>query len=362
MSNIDLKRDCGAKGNDEANDTAALDALLTRCAETGEDGWVPAGRYRIDPLSHVLRADVRVRCSPQARFLYARPGQKRSLLTLRSNRRWGFEWFGGAFDPQGGTYENAKASNTGLSFIGVSRFLVDGTMFDGGSHWSAQSTDSGISFNNCGWGQILRCHFSGFADIGIYAGGGANAESEEDDGEGAYIQACRFDGCMVAASNKRRGNALHLTGNRVYRGRYGFLTQQVTGLPAGQRNHVIGNEFVDVTVAAVGLRQCEGAIVAENRIVDFGFEGGRLVNSQPMAVRLEGSRKCVVTANVIDQIVNPRHDATVGVLCADFTFEDRKYKSGENLITGNIISKDIGKPWLDVGSDASVYRSNFTAA
>lgn len=345
---IDFKSYTGANGDDLANDTDELVGFLTKCSKSGDEGWVPPGRYLIDPVSYTLQGDMTVRCSPQAEFAFHTTAKAtKSLITLRSNRRFRAEWERGTFDARKGQFVDSKASASGLSLIGLAGFDVERTHFYGADHWSQMRGDSGVTFSNNGRGYLTRCRFNGWADIGVYGGGGANADSEADDGEGAVIRDCEFTDCHIAVSNKRRGEVIDVVNCQIYGGRYGVNTYQVKGIPAGRRNRIIGTDFHDVSVNPILLRECDDAQIIGNRIHGFGWESGQPVTDVvPVGIILEGSRDCIIAHNVID--AGQAHASFIGVRADNSNYEGRERMSEGNKVIDNVV-RNVGKKWVNNG-------------
>lgn len=345
---IDLKRDLGAKGDDAANDTDAFVGWLTKGSKTGDEVWAPDGRYLVDPTSFTLLGNLRVRCSPQAEFAFhTKEKATKSLLTLRSNRRFRAEWEGGTFDARKGKFVDSQASASGLSLIQLAGFDIDRTFFYGADHWAERKGDSGISFNNCGRGYVSRARFKGWADIGVYGGGGADAGSDADDGDGATLDNCWFENCHIAVSNKRRGDTIDVIGGRIQGGRYGVTTYQVAGIPAGQRVRIRDVDFRDVSIAPIILRECDDAQVMGNRIFGFGWEDGHpITNVIPIAISLEGSRACQMTNNIID--AKQAHASFIGVRAENSNIEGRSRVCENNRILDNDV-RNVGRKWVNNG-------------
>lgn len=345
---IDFKAYTGAKGDDIANDTDELVGFLTKCNKIGEEGWVPQGRYLIDPVSYTLQGDLRVRCSPQAEFAYHTTAKATdSLIKLRSNRRFRVEWEGGKLDCAKGKFVNAKASSSGMSLINVAGFDITRTYFYASDHWSAMKGDSGLSFSNCGRGVLNHPIFRGWSDIGIYGGGGADAASEDDDGEGMVVRDGEFYDCHIAVSNKRRGDTISMVDCWIDGGRYGATTYQVAGIPAGQRLRITNTDFRNVAIAPIILRECDDAQVQNNRIFGFGWESGQPVtNVVPVAISLEGSRDCQVSDNVIDAKLP--HPSFIGVRAENSNIEGRARVCEGNKILDNIV-RNVGRKWVNNG-------------
>lgn len=201
---------------------------------------------------------------------------------------------------------------------------------------------------------VHGCRFVGHQDAGL-AIVGANNAALTDDGFGANIVGNHFVKCYRGWKATRQSRNVNASGNEYLQCEIGASAHDANSISAA-RVSIKGEMFLKCGGAAIDLKQQNGAVIANNTIIDLGYkiDGTTAVTGTRAAIKLGACVSTLVTGNVIrmDQFT-PQADS--------FGVRNEAYSAvnpSKNVISNNTL-QGLGSGMYDDGlGTGMIYRGN----
>ena len=302
-------KDFGAVGNGTTDDTLAIQAAIDYVSGTGIDGTV------IIPKS-------------SGKYIFTAIVNK-SNVTLKGT--------GGVLKLKDNTCINAVVNYYPIGNIGASdvnckydSLIIDGnasnnTLFNvadaitcTGKFSSVlnckitDAPDSGIMFSDAAFGICSNNEVSGATDVGIYSNGTEGTE----DTEGMIVTNNRIENCVyVGIAVKRSGIDYIVTNNTIVNCGNGItLTDFGLGTGGHPNNILISNNYLkDIGYPYRSSSPAPAEVGITAQICDnVSITNNILKNVSGVGINIDGSRKCIVTGNLVVGYTTSPNTGTYG--------------------------------------------------
>jgi hypothetical protein len=182
---------------------------------------------------------------------------------------------GGYFDSSARGFAPATSSGAGMTLRWFNRVSISkGYYYASDTYVDAVDNgvaDAGITWVDCDNFSLYENTFQGFPDIAAYGGGNSDS-GVADDGYGHFIVRNRFLYCANGASVKRQGQSVFISGNDFEYCQTGCSLVATADNIEGGQGIIADNTFFRTVRRAIDVRRCDGVIVHDNRIIDFGMD------------------------------------------------------------------------------------------
>lgn len=270
------------------------------------------GRYRFSrgcrELGIAADIGIDVRWGPGVRFI-GPDGLKTPLLRFRGSagpeRIGALQLFNPSIDVSQGAYTGNQPS--AIHLFNLATVVIEHPRLFGGRTWTnaAVGGDSGIEPTNIGDFRCFGGSIEGFADAGIYWGGG-NDPSPVDDGLRMLVEGTTVRHCQTGVIGKRNGHLGIVRDCHIEHCGIGVATAEAgrgQEQDSAQRLDIQGCNIKYSSFRGVEFRGKTIGKIVGNTIEDWGYteDGETLLprQNQRCAVFLNGSNDIDVSGNII---------------------------------------------------------------
>ncbi len=201
-------------------------------------------------------------------------GVAKPALDLRGTAADTVRLFRPRIDVSAGTYVIGTQSNTALALWNFGKAEVYDPWLYGGPDWENASGDSGITATSVVRGYVDGGRVQGFADLGFYISGDANATLVPT--QNFLIQNVWIEGCHGAVSSKRGYNKVKVANCKLVRNFNGIRTDWIIPGPTEPKMLPPGRNMVVSDVKIYNTERT--AIVAPGPTV-FDVQDVKIINA-----------------------------------------------------------------------------------
>lgn len=329
--------------------------------QAGGEIYIPPGAWRISSrVTATLTRDVKLIFAPNAR-VYVDSTITTQAFLIDGQGLYRFIVEGGQFDftavPQG-TPPNYD-QGTCWELVNIPWWDISGGKYIAANDYLAGKGDTAIAATNSR-GSAHHNWFQGWADNAIYLTGGALANDASDNGGPTFVHHNMFIQCSVGVSVKRRNSDAIITGNRFFGCYVDVGAYEVSGgeIEPGDRLTISNNRSKRAS-GPIELRGGTGeTMIVGNDIEDFGYDLAGSPAVDRVAIRLLGSRDCLVSMNKIKMRDLAGTSQHIGVNISNYTVSGGvTYTAGRNRGDGNMF-RNLHRALIEgVGTDANRFMS-----
>lgn len=157
---------------------------------------------------------------------------------------------------------------------------------------------------------VRKCEFYFTNDSAIYI----SAAGTNQLGEKVLVDDCYFYECTTTLVTKRSHKKTIATNNRIVRCLNGISQGEADGIYETGVEVIINYNYFERCDSSVELRKQDGAIASGNIFRKIGYSA---TSTYPAAIKLRGSKRCVVSSNVIDGINSLAATHVSGIVTAN---------------------------------------------
>lgn len=325
------------------------------------------GRYRFSRgcREFGIAVDIDIRWGPGVHFV-GPDGLTTPLLRFRGSA--GPERIGALqlsyphIDVSRGAYTGNQPS--AIHLFNLATVAIERPRLFGGRTWTnaAIGGDSGIEPTNIGEFRCRGGSIEGFADAGIYWGGG-NDLSPVDDGIRMLVEGTSFRHCQTGIIGKRNGHLGIVRDCYIEHCGIGIATAEAgrgQEQDSAQRLEVQGCTIKHSSFKGVEFRGKTTGKIIENTIEDWGYtENGKDLLPKPhqrCAIFLNGSSEVDVSGNII-RMVDWAPNDQIGILESNYSSQTgRLFVGGGNYGRDNTF---VNVPVPTLSSSTNLRRSHF---
>jgi hypothetical protein len=337
--------DFGADPTGVVDSTLAIEDAFIEAATSGKKCVAPTGTYLISNIINIsITKSFEIECQIDTIFkVTAGFPANTALFKFQASNTTGnkkFIWKNGTIDGRLMPVKTITSSPDLLAVLGainsadnILDTLIDNVSFLLNDTWPATAGDSCLYLERGQNYSITNCFFRGAVDAGIYMSGNPS----ETLGRKVIVTGNTFELCEVAYISKRQFEDQIISNN--------FCVECVNGIIVGGeadstllpgKKAVISSNILKKVFQPISARVSDETIIANNRIEDPGV-GPDLTPGSCRAIRVQGSKRCVVIGNSVGMQSFTAIGLSTGIQILSFTFNSITYNSDDNLITGNSI-------------------------